>query len=131
MNNLKKNHALHNEKVCDFLHETGDFPDWVVTTAFYSALHFVIHKIFPCRIGSQQFNDFDSYYRTLGNTRKNKHRETISLVSRKCGREIGELYKFLHDTSWMARYTEDQIPVQVANKCREYLAEIKVFSTTS
>ena len=31
---MRKAHAEHNEKACDFLYNNGNFHDWVVTTAF-------------------------------------------------------------------------------------------------
>lgn len=44
---MRKQHAIHNEEACDFLLSSNKFNDWVITTAFYSALHFVQHEIFP------------------------------------------------------------------------------------
>lgn len=40
-------HGQHNEEVCDLLLLQKKYPDWVITTAFYAALHFVSYKIFP------------------------------------------------------------------------------------
>ncbi len=40
-------YAQHNEKACKYLDKKPEFTDWVITTAFYSALHFVRYKIFP------------------------------------------------------------------------------------
>ena len=42
-------HGVHNEKACDLLELTHNFPDWTITTAFYASLHFVTSKIFPLK----------------------------------------------------------------------------------
>ncbi|MBX7216157.1 MAG: hypothetical protein K1X90_04245 [Candidatus Kapabacteria bacterium] len=44
----KQGHALHNEQVCDYLAMHGGFSDWVVTTTFYSAIHWIEDYLFPC-----------------------------------------------------------------------------------
>ena len=41
------NHAIHNKEACEYLSKEPKFSDWVITTAFYSALHFIDYKIFP------------------------------------------------------------------------------------
>lgn len=38
---MSKEHEQHNEELCDFLIADGKFTDWIVTTSFYSALHYV------------------------------------------------------------------------------------------
>lgn len=41
------NHAKHNYEVCFFLYEKTKYNDWIITTAYYSAIHFVYYKLFP------------------------------------------------------------------------------------
>ncbi|MBU0488411.1 MAG: hypothetical protein KKD31_10735 [Bacteroidetes bacterium] len=52
--------------------------DWVITTAFYSALHFVRHILFPIEVetknGKAKYNDFETFYRSCNHQRLNKHR---------------------------------------------------------
>lgn len=46
-------HATHNEEVCSHLDDNTKYSDWIITTAFYSAMHFMKHKIFPLKIIDQ------------------------------------------------------------------------------
>jgi hypothetical protein len=83
---MRKQHAIHNEEVCDFLLSSNKFNDWVVTTAFYSALHFVQHEIFPITEGGQVYTDLNEYYgKVLKKKNQNftKHFATIQLVNSK------------------------------------------------
>src|SRR5690348_4477874 len=80
-------HARHNERVCNFLDGPKDQPDWVVTTAFYSALHYVRHWIFPFEMEilpnkKQIFNSFDDYYQHYHSLypSTNKHETLKKLV---------------------------------------------------
>ena len=74
-----KDHAIHNELACIYLDKCTDFPDWVITTSFYSSLHFLQHKLFPIKVGlgkirgktqSVVFDDFESYH-LFKNNREN------------------------------------------------------------
>lgn len=50
MQNKKYNsfdHASHNLKVNTYLRDNGDFPDWEITTAFYTSLKFIEGSLFP------------------------------------------------------------------------------------
>lgn len=40
-------HASHNLKVHNYLKEVGDYPDWEITTAFYTSLKFFEGSLFP------------------------------------------------------------------------------------
>lgn len=41
-----KPQAKHNEELWELLLKNGKFSDWVITAAFYSALHYVEHEVF-------------------------------------------------------------------------------------
>lgn len=129
---MRKEHAEHNESLCDFLYDNGNYNDWVVTTAFYSALHFVRHKIFPltkydAENGNYKtFDDFEQYLSWLSNPKPNKHRELKKLVY-----EHSELtpiygrYLRLFDLCRIARYHNYKTLQEKANIARENLKEIK------
>ena len=47
---LNLEHALHNEETCNYFNKKPDFLDGVITTAFYSDLHFVRDKLLPIEV---------------------------------------------------------------------------------
>jgi hypothetical protein len=86
---MKAVHALHNEEACDYLFADEKFNDWVVTTAFYSALHFAHHELFPGNYEGTHHTGFDEYCIFLYKKRKakrakiiSKHAATLQLVCR-------------------------------------------------
>ncbi len=123
---MQKEHAIHNEAACDFLLANGNFSDWVVTTAFYSALHYVQHEIFPLTEQGVNFPDLDSYYHHLkqNGIQKSKHRVTINLVNTHLKNEAPK-YRWLYDSCMNARYTNYEISNTLATQARNYLNEIK------
>lgn len=124
----KKIHAQHNEKVCELLKDKGCCPDWVVTTAFYSGLHYVQHEIFPYNDGNRNYPTFDNYYNgyKFNGKRPTRHQVTIDLVFEVL-QECGDSYKFLFENSQTARYHNYKIPVQIADKAILHLNTIKTF----
>lgn len=59
---MKGKHAAHNEKACDYLLKSRLFNDWVITTAFYSALHYVQDEIFPLTEDRKTYNNFNIFF---------------------------------------------------------------------
>jgi hypothetical protein len=124
---LKKKHAEHNEAVCDFLLASCNFSDWVVTTGFYSALHFVQHEIFPLTENGHTYPDFNTYYRKVlkaKNRRTNKHSATIELVKKHIPK-ASSYYRWLYDACMNARYTDYQVSVNKAQQARRFLAALR------
>ncbi len=71
------NHAIHNKEVCVHLSKESRYSDWVITTAFYSAVHFVEHKIFPIKGFKSKrieydFTSFNGYYDFYSNNKVGK-----------------------------------------------------------
>lgn len=101
-------HAQHNKKACDFLLANSKFNDWVVTTAFYAAMHYVQSKIFPYTEGSRTFVDIDSYVTYInsipGGRKISKHAAVKKLVNTKLPNVYTE-YRKLFDTCMTARYS--------------------------
>ncbi len=122
--------ALHNETVSKYLEDSGNFNDWVITTAFYSALHFVQHKIFPLKhviAGKERtFACFDDYYSTcnMSSQKISRHTETINLVKKNIP-AIFSQYRRLKDICHSARYNTYLVkPIEVIN-AKLMLQEIK------
>jgi hypothetical protein len=126
----KKDHAIHNEHACEFLHKDGKYCDWVVTTAFYSALHYVQHEIFPKNIAGMDYNTFDKYYnehyRNITN-KPSKHVSTINLIRSELGDQVHENYNWLFGVCMNARYRNYQTHPFVAEECLKRLQRIKSF----
>lgn len=122
----KKLHAQHNEKVCEILSKLDGCNDWVVTTAFYSALHYVQHEIFPHNDGYREYPNFESYYnghRFIGK-KPNRHLVTVDLVRDNLP-ECGKSYKFLYQTCMTARYHNYKIPESISNSSLKHLETVK------
>ena len=125
-------HAQHNEKVCQHLSLNQEFTDWVITTAFYSALHYISYKVFPFTIPSSNgepsitVNSIDQYYNTPSGSSKNlsKHQLLAKLADLHCS-PICEDYRWLLDMSMNARYSNYQHMVQVSQRAMSLLTKIK------
>jgi len=123
-----KDHAIHNEEACNFLLSSGRFNDWVVTTAFYSALHYVCSEIFPFEQHSITFDSFERYYRlnfkNTGN-RKSKHSVIISLVNAQLP-TCNIFYRSLYDQCMKARYANYKVSTNIALKAKKDLDALKL-----
>jgi hypothetical protein len=110
---MSKSHAVHNQQVCDYLFESQLFNDWVITTAFYSALHHVQSKIFPLTENNITFENMDYYFSYSKKTNKqiSKHQLTLKLVRAKLP-ESYSYYNWLFDACMNARYKNYKVPRQ-------------------
>jgi len=111
---IRLRHAKHNEEICNNLCSDHNNADWVVTIAFYSALHFVEYKIFPLQVtvGTHKvkIKNFSNYYSTYHTDRKlNKHSVRSNLVSSRLA-SISADYSWLKSTCWNARYVDYNFP---------------------
>ena len=129
----RRNHALKNEQVCNFLNETGEHPDWVITTAFYSALHFVRYKAFPIEINGSTFSTFDEYHSIESrnaNYGKSPHDILRKLLNNNF-RNIAGAYSELFDDCRNARYIDYDVRPEDVQRALENLEEIKKFCNTN
>jgi len=124
-------HAKHNYDVCIYLSKDKKFIDWVVTTAYYSAIYFTHHKLFPDRYSFKDrmnfYSTFDSYARDyfLHNSKVNDSLHGIrkKLVEEHLS-EISIEFSQLKDFCWTARYKTYNINLDV-NYIIELLDKIK------
>lgn len=106
---MREQHARHNEELCLIIKDLKLYNDWVVTTAFYSCIHYVEHKIFPLTDENSIYKNFNQYYRSLapGNItnvpRLSKHEVKIELVETHI-RKVASSYRWLYDACMTARY---------------------------
>lgn len=124
---MPKSHSEHNFEVCEFLLQDGRFYDWVITTAFYSALHLVQEVIFPFSDSENfTYSSFEQYYsKSLQDgIRVSKHQSTIKLVEKRI-QGAGNLYRLLHDMCLTCRYRNYLVSPQKAKVAKSYLDKIR------
>jgi hypothetical protein len=128
-NNETLNHALHNEQVCNYLDLKPEFSDWVITTAFYTALQFVSYKIFPFEVQAiggkkTKIESLNQFYSYQSSRKINKHQLLLDLVYKHC-KTIGEDYEWLLNMSMNARYINYSHDREVALKSLSLVKKVK------
>jgi len=126
-NNL--NHAKHNEQVCNYLNKKPEFSDWIITTAFYAALHYVRHKIIPyvktdLSGNRRTFSDFESLFENFRKEQEGRHGFQKRFVEENL-HIIRFEYQRLHELCQNARYYNYQYNRDDSEKARSYLKKIK------
>lgn len=124
--------AKGHEKTCDFLFSEGkgEHNDWVITTAFYAAMFYLEHKIFP--IKSSKYNrgnrieNFDLYVKLLS-TGLSRHKDFKRVVREECPPKISTAYRKLFSLCYDSRYVPRDMAEADVSLARTKLAEIKVY----
>ncbi len=119
-------HAKHNESVCNYLGRNSAFGDWVITSAFYSAMHYVRHLMIPATIDGHTYTDFDSLFLSQKKMMEGRHGFMKDYVVRNFS-EIGIYYCRLHDMSTTARYINYVFTREQSNMAKKYLGVIKEY----
>ena len=106
-------HANHNSEVCDYLTKQEDFADWVVVTAFYAALHYVDHKMFPLKHKGYdghkiKVSSVDEYKNIMRDDRA-PHTVRVDLVGRYCS-EVSPSFRWLKSLAHTVRYMNYALP---------------------
>lgn len=118
----KREHGERNKSLSADLVNGKVYYDWAITTAFYSAIHFVEDNIFPTTINGgicKNISECKLAYNLGG-----RHAAREKIVFEKLGTKIGARYKWLDDNSRNSRYTTYKITSSQANKAKEYLEYI-------
>lgn len=128
-NNLA--HAQHNEKACKYLRIKPDYLDWVITTAFYSALHYVRYKMLPQTVRRVngtliEISDFETYYSLNKKAHQGKHGFMVEQVTILFP-EIASEYAQLRDLCETARYQNYKYDRKISNLAFDRLQSIKEF----
>lgn len=118
----RKVHGERNKTLSNELLIGKKYCDWVITTAFYSSIHFVEDYILPCDINGKLCKNIDDVKKAYSMPGRHASRER--LVSDKINYSIGAKYKWLDDKSRYARYTTYKVTVAEAEKAKQYLEEI-------
>ena len=118
----RREHAIHNLEACRFLKENSNFNDWVITTAYYTANHFVRYKIFPHTIDNQTFKSFDECYNRY-NHQVSKHNYLGNLVAQNLP-PINEAFWFLIKACHSARYYDYKVSTVDVERSMRHLEQI-------
>lgn len=122
-------HAEHNKKVCFALSDMkANYDDWVITTAFYSAIHFLRHKIFPLQFVNNEGNsitvdNFEQYCIRKGEYSK-KHSLMRKIIEDNCPADIAAAYNQMLDASWTARYNQYKFSNKISRLSQKRLNAI-------
>lgn len=128
---MPRNHANHNLEVCSFLKSNTAYNDWVITTAYYSAIYFVYSILFPNKYEDptngdvKNFSTWEKYCQRLPSN-YNKHKATESLVAEHLP-EIYSEFKMLKDNCWTARYDKYIMEESLMKACFDGLLTIAKF----
>jgi len=121
----KKTFGERNKTLSDELLRGNTYFDWVITTAFYSAIHFVEDHILPQKINDttcEHISEVKTVYKMEG-----RHAARERLVFSFTNPEVGARYKWLDDKSRNARYKTYKVQNTEAQKAKEYLTYIYKF----
>ncbi|MDH6304657.1 hypothetical protein M2459_001393 [Parabacteroides sp. PF5-5] len=126
----KKNHvehAAHNEKVCNYLKKSPQYSDWVITVAFYSAMHYIRHLIVPQKIEGSTYNDFEEIFKLKKSPGDGRHgfQKTYVAIHHM---DIYHDYSKLHEMSEFSRYHTYEYTREDSKKACEYLENIKIYT---
>ncbi|NLW30304.1 MAG: hypothetical protein GXY77_02480 [Fibrobacter sp.] len=108
----KIKHANHNKEACEHIGTVQKYPDWMITTAFYSALHFIDSKIFPtdieCNNKKIKCSSIDNYFAILKRRSADippKHVIRKQLACKQMNSDISSRFERLSNASSTARYS--------------------------
>jgi hypothetical protein len=129
---MSRNHAKHNKEACKFIKDSGLFNDWVITTAYYSALHFMQSYLFPETYENPQtgqmkrYDNFDKYFHDTRDY--TKHGLLLSLVEEQIDdNDVIDGFTSLKELCWTARYSSYYCSNEIANECYKNLEVIEEY----
>ena len=124
---MSQNHAKHNKEACEYIKDSGKFNDWVVTTAYYSALHFMQNELFPDHYEHpingeiKRYNTFQNYFQD-SDKKLSKHGLLLELVEENVDDDdVINGFRSLKELCWTARYRQYQFNPAIANECYDNL----------
>lgn len=120
-------HGKRNRSLCKELLNGKVYYDWVITTAFYSAIHLLEHKLLPITIEQTKCDNIAQVRRSL--RLKGRHIARERLVEQNTEKAISTRYKWLDDQSRYARYTTYKLSNAEADKAEKYLGVIHDYCT--
>ena len=123
---MRKEHGQRNLNLSKILLDDGDYNDWVVTTSFYSAVHFVEHALFPLIENGVEYSNFNEYWQAVSYPiHVSKHSCKKNLVSKYISSIKAEYRELLDDCS-TARYNNYVVTDYNANQAKVKADKIKI-----
>lgn len=119
---MKRLHAEHNESLCAKLLSEDKYRDWVITTAFYSAIHYIDHKLFPLQHDGGKFENISQIRSYLRAPSPHCARERI--VQLYLNDQISN-YDFLDKNCRNARYNNYIVNQKKATIAFQRLSQIR------
>lgn len=127
-------HASHNLKTHIFLKEKGDFPDWEITTAFYTSLKFIEGALFPYQYKHpnteelEDFETFNKYKSTYGRFKSGTpHDITKFFVKNNLAEDVWISYEDLYSICHSSRYKNYHVEPEELQMAYEALEVIKAY----
>jgi len=114
-----------NKELCAELHQQGKYYDWVVTTAFYSAIHYIEGKILPAKINNRQCANIFEVKDAL--SVDGRHQARSRLTHQCSNYKIAAAYDWLDEQSRNSRYKTYKVNKNSADKAVYYLNNIAKF----
>lgn len=120
--------GAHNEAACDYLNRGGKWPDWVITTAFYSASKYIQGSLFPLSENGATHQSFSEYLKAVhGGQRCDKHEMPGTLTYQHLPGAY-DSYRFLKDQAKTARYKNHHVHPDIVAKARQHPGTIKAIA---
>lgn len=127
-------HASHNLKTHNFLKESGDFPDWEITTAFYTSLKFIEGALFPHEYKHPnteeitEFQTYNKYKSTYGRFKSGSPHDVMKFfVKKNLDENIWISYEDLYSICHSSRYKNYNVEVEELKIAAEALEEIRTY----
>jgi hypothetical protein len=120
---MRKAHGQHNLDLTNILIQNSSYNDWVITTAFYSCVHFVEHALFPLIEHGIEYPDFNDFWnRTSRHTSKHSCKKALVW---KYLRTVGAKYRDLFDECNNSRYNDYNVSLSDAKSALNKANAIK------
>jgi hypothetical protein len=116
-------HAERNKSLAEDLKNGKQYYDWVITTSFYSSIHFLENKLLPINIGANTCDNIQKVKNAYN--LKGRHIARLKLIQINAPMEIAVGYKWLDDRSRFSRYTTYKVTPTEADKALQYLNKIE------
>lgn len=112
--------AEHNERLCGLLMGDMIYRDWVVTAAFYSALHYIDGYL--ATLTPPIHPDSNIPMDVQGRQRYTPHAWRSRLVFQYLGRDCYKSYKKLKDDSFVSRYLTKGMGAWISQAAHDYFS---------
>jgi len=106
---MRKEHGNHNLDLCKIILDEGGYNDWVVTTAFYSAVHFVEHALFPLIEKNVEYKTFNEYWQNIYSHRHVSKHDCKKKLVNKYIPAVRTEYRELYEDCFSSRYNNYQV----------------------